>query len=132
MNKQNDALALAGRLFLSVLFLVSGFGKLMGFAGAAGYIASKGLPMPQVLAGLTIVAELGGGLALLFGFKTRLVAWGFILFLIIISPIFHNFWSAPPEQAAMQQIQFLKNLAILGGMLMVAAFGPGRLSIDKG
>jgi len=132
MNKQNDAVALAGRLFLSTIFIVSGFGKIMGFAGTAGYIASKGLPMPDVLAGLAIVAELGGGLALLFGFKTRLVAWGLVLFLIIITPIFHNFWAAAADQMANQRIHFLKNLSILGGMLMVAAFGPGRLSIDKG
>ena len=132
MNKQNDGVALVGRLLLSPLFLVAGFGKLTGFAGAAGYIASKGLPMPQVLAGLAVIAELGGGLALLFGFKTRLVAWLLVLFLIIITPIFHNFWAAAADQAQNQQIHFMKNLAILGGMLMVAAFGPGRFSIDRG
>jgi putative oxidoreductase len=132
MNKQNDGVALAGRVFLSPLFLLAGFGKLTGFAGAAGYIASKGLPMPQVLAGLAVIAELGGGLALLFGFKTRLVAWLLVLFLIIITPIFHNFWAAAADQVQNQQNHFMKNLAILGGMLMVAAFGPGRFSIDRG
>jgi len=132
MNKQNDVLALAGRLFLSVLFLVSGFGKVMGFAGTAGYIASKGLPMPELLTALSIVVEIGGGLALVFGFRTRLVALGLIVFLIIITPIFHNFWAAAADQVANQRINFLKNLGILGGMLMVTAFGPGRLSIDKG
>jgi putative oxidoreductase len=132
MNKQYDGVALAGRLFLSILFLIAGFGKLTGFSGAVGYIASKGLPMPQVLAALAVLAELGGGLALLFGFKTRLVAWLLVLFLIIITPIFHNFWAVAADQVMNQQNNFFKNLSILGGMLTVAAFGPGRFSIDNG
>jgi putative oxidoreductase len=132
MNKQNDGVALAGRLFMSILFITSGFGKVMAFSGASGYIASKGLPMPDVLAGLAIIAELGGGLAILFGFKTRLVAWLLVLFMIIITPIFHNFWAAAADQMGNQRIHFLKNVSILGGILMIAAFGPGRFSIDKG
>ncbi len=132
MNKQNDGVALAGRLFLSILFITAGFGKVMAFGGTAGYIASKGLPVPEVLAGLAIIAELGGGLAILFGFKTRLVAWLLVLFLIIITPIFHNFWAAAADQVGNQKINFMKNLSILGGMLMVAGFGAGRFSIDKG
>ena len=60
------------------------------------------------------------------------VALGIALFLIVITPIFHGFWAVPPEQVQMQQINFMKNVAILGGLLMVFAFGPGRYSIDRG
>jgi putative oxidoreductase len=131
MNAQKDWAVLLGRILLAVIFVISGYGKLTGFDGAAGYIASKGLPMPQVLAGIAILIELGGGLALILGWKTRWVAGAFIVFLLVITPIFHNYWAAPPEQMMGQQINFMKNLSILGGMLLLLGFGPGRLSLDK-
>ena len=127
----NDTAALVGRVLLAALFIWSGAGKLAGFAATAGYIASKGLPMPEVLAALSIVAELGGGLALLFGFKARWAALMIAVFVAVITPIFHNFWAVPDAQLTMQKINFGKNLAIIGGMLMVFAFGPGRFSIDR-
>jgi putative oxidoreductase len=127
----NDTAALVGRVLLAALFIWSGAGKLAGFAGTAGYIASKGLPMPEVLAALSIFAELGGGLALLFGFKARWAALMIAIFVAVITPIFHNFWAVPEAQVVMQKINFGKNLAIIGGMLMVFAFGPGRFSIDR-
>jgi putative oxidoreductase len=127
-----DITALVGRALLASLFIWSGWGKLNGFSGAAGYIASKGIPMPQVLAALAIAMELGGGILLLIGLKARWIALAFVGFLIIITPIFHNFWDVPDAQVRMQQINFMKNVAILGGMLMIAAFGPGRVSADRG
>jgi putative oxidoreductase len=127
-----DGLALVGRASLAAIFIVSGWGKLTGFSGAVGYIASKSLPMPPALAALAVAMELGGGILLLVGLKARWVALAFVGFLIVITPIFHNFWDVPAAQAQMQQINFMKNLAILGGMLMVAAFGPGRWSADRG
>jgi putative oxidoreductase len=127
----NDTAALVGRALLAALFIWSGAGKLAGFAGTAGYIASKGLPMPEVLAALSVFAELGGGLALLFGFKARWAALMIGVFVAVITPIFHNFWAVPEAQVTMQKINFGKNLAIIGGMLMVFAFGPGRFSIDR-
>ena len=132
MKAKSDLLALVGRVLLGLIFVLSGWGKLTGFAGAAGYIASKGLPMPEVLAGIAVAIELGGGLALVVGFKARWAALAIAVFLVVISPIFHNFWDAPAAQAMNQQINFMKNVAILGGMLIVMAFGPGRFSIDKG
>jgi len=131
MNVQKDWATLLGRILLAVMFVVSGYGKLTGFDGTVGYIASKGLPMPQVLAGIAILIELGGGLALIMGWKTRWVALAFIVFLLVITPIFHNYWAVPPEQMMGQQINFMKNVTILGGMLLLLAFGPGRYSVDK-
>jgi len=131
MNQGRDAVALAGRILLALIFVVSGFGKIGGFAGAVGYIASKGLPMPEVLAALTIVLELGGGLLIMVGWKSRWVALLIFLWLIPTSLIFHAFWAAPAAQAMTQQIQFMKNVSIMGGMLLLFAFGPGRYSADS-
>ena len=127
-----DAAALLGRALLAALFIWSGFGKLVGFAATTGYIASKGMPLASVLAALAVLVELGGGILLLIGLKARWVALAFALFLVVITPIFHAWWSSPPAEVGMQQINFVKNVAILGGMLMVWAFGPGRYSIDRG
>lgn len=131
MKERSDGMALIGRILLASLFIWSGWGKLNGFSGTAGFIGSQGLPMPQVLAALAVAVELGGGILLLIGLKTRWVALALVVFLIVITPIFHNFWDAPAAQAQMQEINFLKNVAIMGGMFMVAAFGPGRFSIDR-
>ena len=131
MNMQKDWAALLGRIVLAVIFVVSGFGKLTGFAGTAGYIASKGLPMPSLLAAIAILIELGGGLAVIIGWKTRWAALAFIVFLVVITPIFHNYWAAPQEQMLAQQINFMKNLSMLGGFLLLLGFGPGRYSLDR-
>jgi len=131
MNGQKDWAALLGRILLAVMFVISGFGKITGFEGTAGYIASKGLPLPQVLAVIAILIEFAGGLAIVAGWKTRWAALAFIVFLIVITPIFHAFWAVPPEQVMAQKINFMKNCSILGGMLLLFAFGPGRFSVDK-
>lgn len=131
MNASSDALSLIGRIFLAVIFLVSGFGKVGGFEGLIGAIASKGLPMPQVFAVATVVIELGAGLMLVFGWKARWAAFLLAAFTAIVTFFFHNFWAVPEAEKMMDQIQFMKNLALIGGLLMVMAFGPGRLSVDK-
>jgi putative oxidoreductase len=131
MKERSDGMAFLGRVLLASLFIWSGWAKLTGFSGVAGYIGSKGLPMPQVLAALAVAVELGGGLLLLIGLKARWAALAFVVFLIVITPIFHNYWDVPAAQVQMQQINFMKNIAIMGGMFMVAAFGPGRFSIDR-
>ena len=130
MTSLQSTTVLVGRILLGLIFVFSGFAKISGFDGTAGYIASKGLPLPQLLAALTIVVELGGGLALMAGFHTRQAVVALAGFSLLTAVIFHNFWAVPqPEQMA-QQINFMKNLAIAGGMLVLAAFGPGRLSVD--
>ena len=123
--------ALVGRILLAVIFIISGFGKIPGFEGTVGYIASKGLPMPQLVAIGTIVVELGGGILLAVGYKARWAALALAVFTLLAAIIFHNFWAVEAAQKMAQQINFLKNLAITGGMLMVFAFGPGRYSVDK-
>ncbi|WP_240786996.1 DoxX family protein [Ramlibacter rhizophilus] len=125
-----DALALAGRALIALLFIPAGFSKIGGFAGTAGYIASKGLPLPEVAAAIAIAVELGLGLMLLFGWRTRLAALGIALFTVVATFIFHNFWAMPAEQVMQQQQAFFKNIAVVGGLLAFMAFGPGRWSLD--
>ena len=129
-NLQHAA-ALAGRFLLALIFIVSGWGKITGFAGTAGYIASKGMPLPELMAAGAIAVEFVGGLALLAGFKARWAALALFLFIIPTTLIFHNPLGLSGQAAQAQMINLMKNLAIMGGMLMVFAFGPGRYSIDK-
>jgi len=121
-----DLAALVGRILIAVLFIPAGWNKISGFAGTAGYIASKGLPLPEVGAAIAIAVELVGGLMLLVGFKTRWAALALFVFLIPTTVFFHPFW-ADPSQAT----SFWKNVAIMGGVLYVWAFGAGRLSLDR-
>ena len=130
MTPLQSTTVLVGRILLGLIFVLSGFAKISGFDGTAGYIASKGLPLPQLLAALTIVVELGGGLALMAGLYTRQAVIALAGFSLLTAVVFHNFWAAPQADQMGQQINFMKNLAIAGGMLVVAAFGPGRLSVD--
>lgn len=129
-NGAQDVAALLGRLLLAYVFVPSGFSKLVGFAGTAGYIASKGVPLPEVAAAIAVAVELGLGLALLVGFQTRWAALGLAIFVAVITPIFHNYWAMPEAQQMMQKLMFNKNLGIVGGLLAFAAFGAGRLGVD--
>ncbi len=131
MNKITlNALDLAGRLLLVALFLPAGIAKLTGFAGTVGYISSVGLPLPSVAAALAAVVEIGGGLALLFGFGTRLAALALAAFTLVASFFFHAYWAVPADQAFMQQLLFFKNVAVTGGLLALAAHGAGGWSVD--
>jgi putative oxidoreductase len=122
---------LVGRLMLAYIFVISGYGKIAGFAGTAKFMAAKGLPLVEPLLVGTIIIELVGGLMLAVGWKARWAAWAFFLWMIPVTLVFHAYWAVPPEQVMAQTIQFQKNLAIMGGMLYVAFMGPGRLSVDK-
>ena len=122
---------LGGRILLAALFVQSGFGKLMAFDATVGYIAAKGLPLAQLGAVIAIVVELLGGILLVLGWQTRWVATVFFVFLIPTTVIFHAYWAVDATQMRGQQIQFMKNLCIMGGMLYVMAFGAGPLSLDN-
>ena len=125
-----NAAALAARLCLALLFIPSGFAKIAGFARLTGYIASKGVPLPELCAAIAIGAELGLGVQLLAGFRTRWAALGLAHFVAVVTPIFHGFWAVPAEQVALQQQMFFKNVGILAGLLLLASVGAGRWSLD--
>lgn len=130
LNPAQNLFALVGRALIALLFIPAGWGKIAGFSGVAGYIASKGVPLPEVCAAIAIAAELGLGLLLLVGWQTRWAALGLAVFTIVITPIFHNFWAVPEAQVMMQQQAFFKNMAVGGGLLVIAAFGAGAFSLD--
>ena len=121
---------LVGRILLGLIFVLSGIGKIAGFEGTVGYVAKGGLPMPELVAALTILIELGGGLMLVFGFFTRWAAFALAVFTILAALVFHNFWTATDAMRMGQETNFLKNLSITGGMLVLAMFGPGAFSVD--
>lgn len=131
MNTLNLYGPLVGRILIALLFILAGVGKISGFEGTAGYIASKGLPFPELLTAGTIAVEIGGGLLLAIGWKARCAALSLFVFTALTAFIFHNFWSLPPAQAQEQMIHFMKNLSIMGGLLFVVTHGSGRLSLEK-
>jgi len=128
--KAKNALPLLGRICMAALFVPSGWGKIGNFAGLVGYIASKGVPLPEVCAVIAIAAELGLGLLLLVGWQTRWAALALAMFTAVITPLFHGFWGVPAAEVMAQSQHFYKNTAIVGGLLMFAAFGGGGWSLD--
>ena len=125
-----NALNLAGRVLLAALFLPAGISKLTGFEGTVGYIASVGLPLPAVGAVLALLVEIVGSVALIAGFGTRIAALVLALFTLVASFFFHAFWAVPADQAFMVQLLFFKNVAVVGGLLVLAANGAGGWSLD--
>lgn len=122
----NALISIASRLLMALIFIISGWEKLTTFSGSEAYIASLGIPMTGLVTPLVILIELGGGLALLAGFKTRWVAGVLAAFAIGTALIAH---SNLADQA--QSIHFLKNLAIAGGLLLFVKYGAGEASIDE-
>ncbi len=130
LNNLRNPLALVGRILLALMFVLAGAAKIGGFAGTVGYMAANGVPMPNVLAVLSIVLELGGGLALVFGLFTRWAALALGLFTLLVSFIFHRFWAVPADQEMVTNLLFMKNISVAGGMFVLAAFGAGAFSLD--
>ncbi len=124
MDKLQELSAPIGRLFLSMIFIFSGFTKITGYAGTQGYMESMGVP--GILLPLVIAVELLGGLAILFGFKVRLAAILLVGFNVVSALIFHQFWI---DESQMNP--FMKNIAMAGGFLMIFAHGAGAYSIDN-
>jgi putative oxidoreductase len=125
-----SSFSLIGRLLLSAIFLMAGLGKIMDWSGTVGMMEAHGMPAVQVLLPLAILVELGGGLALLVGFQTRGAAFLLFLFLIPTTLIFHHFWDLQGAERVTQMTNFLKNVAIMGGLLEYTAMGAGRFSVD--
>lgn len=123
-------LPLAGRLLLAYIFLISGIGKLTDFAGSVGYMEAYGMPFAPVLLIGAIVFELGGALLLITGYRAKLGAALLVAFTIPATLVFHNFWALEGMDRYLQTIMFNKNLAIIGGLLLVLRWGAGPVSLD--
>ena len=125
--------ALLARILLAGIFILAGVSKIGGFSGTQGYMAARGMPATAFLGFCAILLEVGGGLAVILGYKARLAALLLFLFLIPTTLIFHTAFggSFPPEQTQMQQAMMMKNLAIMGGLLAIAIHGAGGLSFDN-
>lgn len=124
MERAAPVITLAARFLLALIFVLAGYDKIGGYEGTQQYMEAFGVP--GGLLPLVILAELGAGLAIVFGFLTRISAAALALFCIVSGVIFHGNFDEP-----MQQILFMKNIAIAGGMLMLVAHGPGKLSVDE-
>jgi putative oxidoreductase len=123
----SDQAALVGRLFYSSIFILYGYKKLVGFAGATAGMAKYNLPAPEIFAALAVIFELGGGLLMLIGYQTRLVALALAVYVLVAALIAHAHFDDPG-----QLIQFMKNMSMIGGSLAFVAFGAGRYSVDGG
>lgn len=122
---------LVGRILISTIFILAGIGKFLDYNGTAQYMAAKGMTMIPIFLIAAALIEIIAGLAVLLGCKTR---WGATLLLLYIIPttlIFHDFWNQQGAERQMQMIEFLKNHAIMGGLLYVICTGAGRFSIDS-
>jgi putative oxidoreductase len=125
LEEHSDTVALIGRLFLSSMFLLFGCGKLTGYAGTVAYMGSLGLSAPSLFSLLAIIIEIGGGLLILVGYQTRLASLGLAIYVLVSAFIGHSQLSDP------NQFQhFMKNMAIVGGLLGFVAFGGGAYSLD--
>jgi putative oxidoreductase len=130
MKTYQSALNLIGRILIVALFLPAGLSKLTGFEGTLGYFASLGIPAPVFALVATIVIEVLGSIALIVGFQTRIVAVIMAIFTLAAAVTGHAYWAAPADAAFIAQLLFFKNIAVMGGLLVLASAGAGSFSID--
>jgi putative oxidoreductase len=123
-------MALIGRLLMAAIFLMSGIAKLTDTPGTVAHMTGMGIPYADTLAIVAGVAEILGAISIALGLLTRVGAVGLILYMIPTTLIFHAFWNYHGAERLPQMVNFMKNLAIIGGLAALAAFGAGRFSID--
>jgi putative oxidoreductase len=130
-NGAESPVPLIGRILVSVIFIASGLMKLSSFSMMTGFMQAKGFPLPAVFLAGAAALEIFGGLAVLLGFQARAAAWALFVYLIPTTIVFHNFWAITGAEKMDAQGHFFKNVAIMGGLLFLAAFGAGAYSIDN-
>jgi len=127
----NPIIPLLARVGLGSLFVLFGIRSILGFAGSVGYFTKLGFPAPEAMVVLAIIIQVVAGLALIIGWQTRWAAWLLVLYVLIAAFMAHRYWEYDAAQYANQMQHFFKNMAIVGGLLMLATFGPGSMSVDK-
>jgi len=131
LERQRDAVVLLARILLVLLFVTFGWEKLVGFAATVAEMTSVGLPAPAFAAVIAIAVELGLGILIAIGFWTRPAAILVSLYTIAAALIAHRYWTMSGSGQLSNMINFYKNLAIAGGMLLLVITGPGKYSIDR-
>ncbi|MGY1424641.1 DoxX family protein [Lysobacter sp. A289] len=131
IDRHRDALILLARLLLMLLFLISGWSKLIDYQGTAAYLASIGTPLPSIAAAVAVIMEFFVALALIVGVCVRPLALLMALFVLGTALIGHPFWSMEGADRAMNLTQFYKNVAIVGGLLLLAVTGAGRYALMR-
>jgi putative oxidoreductase len=129
-GRARDGVLLLARVLLVVLFLVFGWSKLTGYAGAVAYMAQAGLPMPQAAAGAAILIEFFVALAVLIGFWTRPLAVVLAAYTLAAAFVGHRYWTMSGADRFANMINFYKNVSIVGGFLLLYVAGPGKYSVD--
>jgi putative oxidoreductase len=131
LDGQRDFILLIARILLMILFVLSGWSKLTGFEGTVAYMTSLGAPAPMLAASIAVIMEFLVAILLILGFYTRPLALLFALFVLGTALLGHPFWNMVDPERSANLTQFLKNLSIIGGLLVLAVSGPGRFSIDR-
>jgi putative oxidoreductase len=127
----NPILPLLARVGLGGLFVFFGIRSIIGWAGSVAYFTKLGFPAPEAMVAIAIIIQIVAGFALIIGWQTRWAAWLLVLYVLIAALMGHRYWEYDGVQYANQMQHFFKNMAIIGGLLMLAAFGPGSMSVDK-
>ena len=130
-NSSGSVVPLFGRILLSSVFILSGISKITSFSMEEGYVVSRHLPLPAVAISIALIIEIVGGLSILLGLFARFTSWILFLYLIPTTFLFHNFWTMQGMDRYDNTVHFEKNLAIMGGLLILAAFGAGAYSLDS-
>jgi putative oxidoreductase len=129
-DKIRDEVLLLARLALVVLFVIFGWNKVMNLSGTAAYFAHDGLPVPMLAAIIAVIMELVVGIAILLGFMTRPLAVLLAIYTLGTALVGHQFWTLTGPDYTANEINFFKNISIIGGLLALYVAGPGRYSID--
>lgn len=122
---------LLGRIFLCLIFFGSGFNKIMNFSGTLEKMESVGIPLTTIALFVAILIELVAAAMIMLGFKMRYAAGALIFYVVLATIYFHNPLAYPPEQQQMQAIQVMKNLSIIGGLLLIMSRGRGPFCLEK-
>jgi putative oxidoreductase len=131
MKLDHPVVPLLGRLMISYIFVTSGIAKVFSWSGNVAYMSTRHLPLIPVLLAAALVIELAGSACLVTGFQARVAAFVMFLYTTAVTVLFHNYWASSDMMAAMQETHFRKNLAIMGGLLMLAYSGPGKWALGR-
>ena len=129
MRFDHPVIPLVGRLLITYIFATSGIAKVVAWQGNVQYMSTRHLPMIPLLLAAAMVIELAGSVCLITGYQARLAAMVMFFYTTMVTVLFHNYWAASGMLAGMQETHFRKNVAIMGGLLVLAYSGPGRWAL---